>query len=185
MTRMIFVGASTGGTHALQVLLAALPADAPPLLVVQHMPARFVPGFAARLDATSRLSVRVAEDDEPIRRGHAYLAPGSAHLRVAQGPGGWRCGLDTGPPVNGHRPSVDALFHSAVALGAAAVGVLLTGMGKDGAAGLAAMHRAGAHTIAQDEASAVVFGMPRAAIALGAVDAVLPLADIAPYLARL
>lgn len=181
----ICVGASTGGTEAVKVLLQGLPADAPPVLIVQHMPEMFTGTFAKRLDGSCALRVKEAEDGERISRGTAYIAPGHSHLSLRPSGTGHVCVLDRGDPVNRHRPSVDVLFCSAAReLGSAAVGVLLTGMGKDGAEGLLAMRQAGAWTIAQDEASSVVFGMPREAIALGAAHEVLPLEQIAPHVLR-
>jgi two-component system chemotaxis response regulator CheB len=178
--RIIVVGSSTGGTDALRVFLSQMPADAPPILIAQHMPESFVPSFAERLDGLCRLRVKLAEQGEDVRGGTVYLSPGSAHLQIARQGTGYRIRLDDGPPVNFHRPSVEMLFRSAAReLGAHALGVMLTGMGKDGAAAMLEMKRAGAINLAQDEASCVVFGMPRAAIELGAVDEVLPLDRIA------
>jgi two-component system chemotaxis response regulator CheB len=178
--RLIVVGSSTGGTEALRVFLSQMPVDAPPILITQHMPESFVPSFAARLDGMCKLRVKVAEQDEEIIGGTAYISPGSAHLEVAKHGTGYRAVLNYAPPVNFHRPSVEILFRSAAkVLGAKAVGVMLTGMGKDGAAAMLEMKQAGAINLAQDEESCVVFGMPRAAIELGAVDEVLPLEKIA------
>lgn len=166
---VIAIGASTGGVEALFEILSALPADSPPILIVQHMPAAFTAGFASRLDRNSALSVVHAVDRTPIRRGTAYVAPGGArHMEIVPGnPPHIR--LVEGPPSAGHRPSVDRLFHSMAALGGPMVGVILTGMGRDGAEGLLAMRRAGARTIGQDQASSVVYGMPRAAAEVGAI----------------
>lgn len=177
--RMIFIGASTGGTEAIKEVLLALPPTAPPVLVVQHMPEIFTGSFARRLDGLCLLKVKEAEDGEPVSAGYVYLAPGHSHLAVRRG-GGFHCSLSRAEPVNRHRPSVDVLFHSAaLQVGPSAIGVLLTGMGKDGAKGLLAMREAGAWTIAQDHESCVVYGMPREAAAIGAVREVLPLKDIA------
>ena len=178
---VIVVGSSTGGTDALRVFLGDMPEDAPPILVAQHMPESFVPSFVARLDSLCRLSVQLARQGEDIRPGTVYVAPGHAHLQIARAPGmGYRTELNAAPPLNFHRPSVEMLFRSAAqVLGAQAVGVMLTGMGKDGAAAMLEMKQAGAYNLAQDEASCVVFGMPRAAIELGAVDEVLPLQEMA------
>jgi len=179
---VIVVGASTGGPEALRAFLSQLPADAPAVLVAQHMPEHFTRLFAQRLDGLCHMRVQEAVTDLPVRPGNVYIAPGGRHLRVRRkGDQGWLAlQLTSDEPVNMHRPSVDVLFDSAAeALGARAVGVLLTGMGKDGAAGLLRMKRAGARTLAQDEASSVVFGMPREAIALGAVDEVAAIGAMA------
>jgi two-component system chemotaxis response regulator CheB len=161
-------------------ILAALPADVPPIVVVQHMPAGFTGSFAASLDQVCRLRVREAAAGVALARGEALVAPGGRHLRVVRRGGGWVVELGDDAPVRHHRPSVDVLFRSVgQAFGAAAVGVLLTGMGDDGAAGLLEMHQAGAHTIAQDERTSAVFGMPKEAIARGAARRVLPLPLIA------
>lgn len=178
--RLIVVGSSTGGTEALRVFLSRMPVDAPPILITQHMPESFVPSFAARLDGLCALRVKVAEQGEEIAGGTAYISPGSAHLQIARHGIGYRAVLNDDPPVNFHRPSVEVLFKSAAkVLGARAVGVMLTGMGKDGASAMLEMKQAGAINLAQDEKSCVVFGMPRAAIELGAVDEVLSLEKIA------
>lgn len=177
---IIAIGASTGGVEAVAEVLTALPADTPGVVIVQHMPGTFTGRFAARLDAQLPLSVREAGDGMPIRPGQVLIAPGGRHCQVyATAEGGMICRLDDGPPVSGHRPSVDVLFRSVARLGERAVGVLLTGMGRDGAEGLLAMRQAGALTIAQDAATCVVHGMPRAAMALGAVQIELPLSRIA------
>lgn len=182
--KVIAIGASTGGVEALQVLLRNFGPDCPPTLVVQHVHARFAPAIAQTLDQVSKARVQLAEPDLPLRTGHVYLAPGDRHLLLG-GTNQLHTKLRAGELISGHRPSVDALFHSvAKVAGANAVGVLLTGMGADGANGLLAMARAGAPTIAQDEASCTVFGMPRAAIELGAAQAVLPLQRIASQLLR-
>lgn len=177
---VIVAGASTGGTEALLHFLAQLPPDCPPVLAVQHMPAGFTRSFAERLNRHLPLEVREAQDGQPLRRGHALIAPGSHHLAIRRGDQGQlETALLETEPVNRHRPSVDVLFDSAARLlGRHASGVLMTGMGRDGAAGLLALRRAGGRTYAQDEASCVVFGMPREAIALGAAGRVLPLAQL-------
>lgn len=176
----IAFGASTGGTEALKTVLAALPATMPPILIVQHMPKSFTAAFAQRLDQACRLTVIESQGGETLTAGTAYLAPGHAHLLLVRRGGRLVTELSEAPPISRHRPSVDALFLSvAEALGKDAIGVLLTGMGKDGANGLLAMKKAGAWTIAQDEKSAVVYGMPRAAVELGAVCESAPLAEIA------
>jgi two-component system chemotaxis response regulator CheB len=176
---VIAMGASTGGTEALRVVLSEMPKDAPPILVVQHMPERFTAAFAKRLDGLCRINVREATHGEAVVSGSALISPGNRHLRLVRTSRGFHVETTEAPPVNGHRPSVDVLFRSvAEAAGRSAVGVLMTGMGSDGAAGLLAMKRAGACTIAQDRATCIVFGMPNAAIALGAADDVVPLSLI-------
>ena len=182
---IIAVGASTGGTEALRLLLDALPADAPPVLVVQHMPMGFTAAFAKRLAQTARISVREAQSGELVLRGQALIARGDHHLVLRRQ--GTRCHVEVieGPLVSRHRPSVDVLFRSvAQAVGARAVGLILTGMGDDGAQGLSEMKAAGAATFAQDEASSVVFGMPREAIRRGAASTVLPLNELPAALLR-
>jgi two-component system chemotaxis response regulator CheB len=177
---LVALGASTGGTEALRVVLQAMPADAPPMVIVQHMPAGFTAAFARQLDRTCRVRVAEASDGMALAPGLALVAPGGRHLRVARRGDGLVAEIDDGPLVSLHRPSVDVLFRSvARAVGKDAVGVLLTGMGDDGADGLGEMKRAGAHTIAQNEATSIVFGMPREAIVRGAVDEVAPLSRIA------
>jgi two-component system, chemotaxis family, protein-glutamate methylesterase/glutaminase len=176
---IIVLGASTGGTEAIRQLLQEMPADAPAVVIVQHMPEKFTKVFAERCDGLCTIRVKEAEDNERALQGHALIAPGNYHLRLCRDGTGYRVRVESGPPVNRHRPSVDVLFKSAAtAAGPNAVGIILTGIGADGAAGLLEMKRAGASTIAQDEASCVVFGMPKEAIALGAVDHVLPMAKI-------
>jgi len=183
--RVVAVGASTGGTEALRELLMPMPPDCPGIVIVQHMPEAFTGPFARRLDELCRIEVREAKQGDRVVRGRALIAPGNRHLRVRRGGGHYQVELLESERVSGHRPSVDVLFLSvARAVGADAVGVLLTGMGEDGAEGLLAMKRAGAVTFAQDEASCVVFGMPRVAIALGAVDEVLPLSAIGEAVRR-
>ena len=167
--KLIVIGASTGGTEAIKEFLMQMPSDCPGILITQHMPEGFTRSFAKRLDSLCRISVIESEGAERILPGHAYIAPGHSHLLLVRSGANYVTQLDTGPAVNRHRPSVDVLFNStAVAAGKNAVGVILTGMGKDGALGMLAMKNAGAHTFAQDEASCVVFGMPREAIAIGA-----------------
>jgi two-component system chemotaxis response regulator CheB len=174
---IVAVGASTGGTDALLALLEPLPADCPGLVVVQHMPAPFTAAFARRLDERCAIEVREAQPGDRVRPGRALLAPGDRHLMVVRDPAGYRVELSAGPLVARHRPSVDVLFRSvAVAAGPRALGLMLTGMGDDGAAGMVELKQAGATTLAQDEASCVVFGMPKEAIRRGAVDRVLTLA---------
>jgi two-component system chemotaxis response regulator CheB len=176
---LVAIGASTGGTEAIRTLLAALPADCPALAVVQHMPDPYTRAFAQRLNALSALEVTQAEEGDVLRPGRALIAPGNRHLRIRRGSEGYVVSLDDGPPVNRHRPSVDVLLHSvAEAAGASAVGVLLTGMGSDGAEGLLELRRRGGATVAQDEGTSIVFGMPREAIERGAAELVLALESI-------
>lgn len=178
--KLIIIGASTGGTEAIKDVLARLPADVPGILVTQHMPENFTKSFADRLDGLCKISVKEAEHNERVLPGHAYIAPGHSHLLLRRSGANYMTELSQGPPVNRHRPSVDVLFRSAANVaGANALGIILTGMGKDGAQGLLEMKNAGSHTIAQDEASCVVFGMPREAIAVGGASEVLPLQDVA------
>jgi len=166
--KLIIIGASTGGTEAIREFLVQMPADCPGILITQHMPEGFTRSFAKRLDGLCKISVCESEGEERVLPGHAYIAPGHSHLMLARSGANYVTRLDKGPPVNRHRPSVDVLFHSsAEAAGKNAVGVILTGMGKDGALGLLAMKNTGSYTVAQDEASCVVFGMPREAIAVG------------------
>jgi two-component system chemotaxis response regulator CheB len=177
---VVAIGASTGGTEAIRSVLARLPSDMPPIVMVQHMPESFTGSFARRLDSLSELQVVEAQGGEMLRPGLAYLAPGHSHMLIKRIGGGFRVELSRADPVNRHRPAVDVLFHSVAAEAAAtATGVILTGMGKDGARGLLAMRQAGAWTIGQDEATCVVYGMPREAFALGGVAEVAALPDIA------
>lgn len=182
---VIAVGASTGGTEAIKTLLVTLPPDAPGILIAQHMPEGFTRSFAARLDSLSRMRVKEAEEGERVLPGHAYIAPGHSHLLLQRSGANYLLRLSQSEPVNRHRPSVDVLFRSVAAhAGPNAVGVILTGMGKDGSQGMLEMRLAGAHTLAQDEASCVVFGMPKEAIATGAVDEVAPIEDIPALLLK-
>jgi two-component system chemotaxis response regulator CheB len=185
--KLLIVGASTGGTEAIRELLMPLPPDAPAVLIAQHMPPGFTQSFAQRLNTLCRIAVKEAEHGERVLPGHAYIAPGHSHLLLARSGANYVAHLSDEPPVNRHRPSVDVLFRSAAQhAGKNAIGVILTGMGRDGAAGLLDMRRAGAYTLAQDEASCIVFGMPREAIALGAADEIAPLAEMSRrVLARL
>jgi len=177
--QVIAIGASTGGTEALREFLELMPADSPGIVMVQHMPEKFTRSFADRLDSLSRVRVKEAQDGDRILPGHALLAPGNYQMEVLRNGAEYRVRVFSGEPVNRHRPSVDVLFHSCARyLGSNAIGVILTGMGADGARGLLAMRESGARTIAQDEASCVVFGMPKEAIALGGADEVLPLGEI-------
>ncbi|BCY10193.1 chemotaxis response regulator protein-glutamate methylesterase [Actinoplanes sp. L3-i22] len=178
--RLIAIGTSTGGTQALEVVLTALAPGGPGVVVVQHMPEKFTAAFAARLDTMCRVRVKEARDGDPVLPGHVLIAPGGRHLEVQRLDTRFRVRVFDGPPVNRHRPSVDVMFRSvAKVAGADAVGVIMTGMGDDGARGLLEMHKAGAYTVAQDEATCVVHGMPREAVALGAVDRETPLSSIA------
>jgi two-component system, chemotaxis family, protein-glutamate methylesterase/glutaminase len=178
--KVVVVGASTGGTEALRALLEAMPPDAPGLAIVQHMPEVFTAQFARRLDQSCRIEVKEACSGDRLVSGRALIAPGNHHLAVRRSGALYFADVLDGPPVSLHRPSVNVLFRSAAqAAGSNAVGVILTGMGDDGADGMAELRAAGAHTIAQDEATSVVFGMPKEAIARGGVDEVLPLARIA------
>lgn len=177
--RIVAIGASTGGVEALITLLSQFPANCPPTIVTQHMPGSFTRSFAARLDHNCAAQVREATNGSPLQPGHIYLAPGGeSHLEMI-GRDAQLCRLRSGAPVSGHRPSVDAMFHSVARLGIPAVGVILTGMGDDGAAGLLAMRRAGARTFGQDAATSLVYGMPRTAFERDAVEKQLPLPKIA------
>ncbi len=183
---VIAIGSSTGGVEALIQVLSHFPANCPPTVITQHMPAHFTETFARRLDRLNKPRVSEAVDGAPLSIGQIYLAPGGeAHLEI-KGTGALRCRLCEAPAVGGHRPSVDVLFSSvARAARDRAIGVILTGMGRDGAAGLKVMHDAGARTIGQDEASSIIYGMPRAAFELGAVDRQYPLERIGPEILRL
>jgi two-component system, chemotaxis family, protein-glutamate methylesterase/glutaminase len=184
--RVIAIGASTGGVEALREVLTSLPASVPPILIAQHMPPGFTETFAKRLDSLCRIHVKQADDNEAVRAVVAYIAPGGRHLMLMRRGAGYSLRITDDPPVNRHRPSVDTLFRSvARAAGAQAVGVMLTGMGGDGAEAMLEMRQHGAYTIAQDEASCVVFGMPRQAILCGGVREVAPLSDIAGRLEAL
>lgn len=178
--KLIMIGASTGGTEAIRQVLEPLPANCPAIMITQHMPAGFTRSFVNRLDGLCSMQVHEAEDGQRVLPGHVYLAPGGvAHMKLARSGANYVVKLVDSEPVNRHRPSVDVLFHSAAELaGRNAVGVILTGMGKDGAQGLLAMKQAGAMTFAQDEATSVVFGMPREALQIGAADIALPLGQI-------
>jgi two-component system chemotaxis response regulator CheB len=183
---IIAIGASTGGTEAIRVVLEAMPPDAPPIVITQHIPAAFSGPFANRMDHCSAMRVCEARDGQPIQQGHVYIAPGSQHLLVMWDGAKHVCRLHDGPAVNRHKPSVDVLFRSmAASAGAATVAALLTGMGDDGARGLAELHQAGAATLVQDEDSSVVWGMPGAAWKLGAAREMLPLDQIAARLLKL
>ena len=181
--RLIALGASAGGTEAIGQIVRALPAGSPPVVVCQHLPALFTRLFANRLDGLGALRAREAADGDPLEPGRVYVAPGDRHLLVRAWGGQLRCRLDDGPPVNRHKPSVDVLFESLARLRDCEIkAAILTGMGRDGASGLLALRRAGGHTLAQDEASSLVWGMPGAAVKLGAAGQVLPLAAIPRWL---
>ncbi len=183
--RLICIGASTGGTEAIRRVISQFPAQCPPVLMVQHMPEMFTGSFAKRLDSLCAINVKEAEHGERILPGHAYLAPGHSHLLLAKRGSHWYCELSKADPVNRHRPAVDVLFDSVARLvGQAAVGALLTGMGKDGARGLLAMRKAGSWTVAQNEETCVVYGMPREAVSIGGAVDVAPLADVASRICR-
>jgi two-component system, chemotaxis family, protein-glutamate methylesterase/glutaminase len=185
--KVICIGASTGGTEAIREVLVPMPADAPAIVITQHMPAGFTTSFAARLNGLCRIRVEEARDGQRILPGHAYIAPGGHHLRIDRSGSNYVAVVEDTEPVNRHRPSVEVLFRSAArVLGPNALGVMLTGMGADGAQAMREMKDAGSYNFVQDEASCVVFGMPRMAIQHGAAHEVLPLTDIAPaLLARL
>ncbi|NYT78289.1 chemotaxis response regulator protein-glutamate methylesterase [Alcaligenaceae bacterium] len=182
--KLVLIGASTGGTEAIRQVLEPMPANSPAIMITQHMPAGFTRSFVQRLDRLCAVQVHEAEDGQRVLPGHVYLAPGGvAHMKLARSGANYVVRLEPSEPVNRHRPSVDVLFHSAAQVAANnAVGVLLTGMGKDGAQGLLAMKQAGAVTIAQDEASCVVFGMPREALLIGAADCGVPLSEISEHI---
>ena len=184
--RIIAIGASTGGTSAIKEVLSRLPADMPGIVIVQHIPQAFSAPFAARMNASSAINVCEASDRQPILAGHAYIAPGDRHLLVVRDGARYQCRLNGGDLVNRHRPSVDVMFRSvAQSAGRNSVGVMLTGMGRDGAEGMKEMREAGAPTIAQDEKSSVVWGMPGAAWQIGAVQSLHPLPEIAGQIVKL
>ncbi|MBK7263648.1 MAG: chemotaxis response regulator protein-glutamate methylesterase [Rubrivivax sp.] len=181
--KIIFIGASTGGTEATREVLVRLPADAPAVMITQHMPPGFTRSYAARLDSLCRIRVAEASDGERVLPGHAYIAPGGLHLSVERSGANYIARVRDGEPVNRHKPSVDVLFQSAArVVGPNALGVMLTGMGADGAQAMKTLRDAGSYNLVQDEASCVVFGMPREAIALGAAHEVLPVTQIGPRL---
>jgi two-component system chemotaxis response regulator CheB len=181
--KVIAIGASTGGTEAIKEVLSSLPAEMPPIVMVQHMPETFTPSFAQRLNSLSKLTVIEAQGGERLQPGMAYLAPGHSHMRVRKSGGGYVLELSREEPVNRHRPAADVLFWSvAEQVRQNGLGVILTGMGKDGAQGLLAMRQAGAWNIGQDQASCVVYGMPREAAEIGALDEIVSLSDISSSL---
>jgi two-component system chemotaxis response regulator CheB len=184
--KVVAVGASTGGTEALRVFLEMLPEDAPGIVIVQHMPEHFTAAFARRLDSLCRVTVKEAEDNDTVVRGRALIAPGNRHMLLKRSGARYYVEIKDGPLVSRHRPSVDVLFRSAARYaGKNLVGVIMTGMGDDGARSMKEMYDAGAETIAQDEASCIVFGMPAEAIKHGGVHKVLPLQQIAGEVLRL
>lgn len=181
----VLIGSSTGGVQAVETVLSRLPADAPGIAIVQHMPAGFTRMWADRVDGIVPMTVREATDGARLERGVALVAPGGKHLELRKSGGDYHAVVKPGPPVNRHVPSVDVLFRSAAACaGSDALGILLTGMGDDGARGMKTLHDAGARTVAQDEATCIVFGMPKEAIALGGVDEVLPIERVADAILR-
>ncbi len=181
--KIVFIGASTGGTEATREVLVGLPADSPAVMITQHMPPGFTKSYATRLDGLCRIRVAEARDGERVLPGHAYIAPGGLHLSVERSGANYVARVVDGEPVNRHKPSVEVLFDSAArVVGRNALGVMLTGMGADGARAMRAMRDAGSYNVVQDEATCVVFGMPREAIAHGAAHEVLPLTKIAPRL---
>ncbi len=181
--KIIFIGASTGGTEATKEVLMNLPADCPAVVITQHMPPGFTKSYAARLDGLCRIRVKEAQDGERILPGHAYIAPGGLHLSVERSGANYIARVQDGEPVNRHKPSVEVLFKSAArVVGPNALGIMLTGMGADGAKAMKELRDAGSYNLVQDEATCVVFGMPREAINAGAANEVLPLTQIAPKL---
>jgi two-component system chemotaxis response regulator CheB len=181
--KIIFIGASTGGTEATKEVLVNLPPDCPAVMITQHMPPGFTRSYAARLDGLCRIRVKEAQDGERVLPGHAYIAPGGLHLSVERSGANYIARVQDGEPVNRHKPSVEVLFKSAArVVGPNALGIMLTGMGADGAKAMRELRDAGSYNLVQDEASCVVFGMPREAINAGAAHEVLPLAQIAPHL---
>jgi two-component system chemotaxis response regulator CheB len=183
--RVICIGASTGGTESLRVVLEALPATSPGIVIVQHMPEKFTEAFARRLDGLCEMEVKEAADGDAVLRGRALIAPGNRHMLLQRSGARYFVTVKDGPLVSRHRPSVDVLFRSAAhSVGANGVGIIMTGMGDDGAHGLLEMKQVGAATVAQDEATSVVFGMPKEAIALGAADKILPLDRLAAEIVR-
>jgi two-component system chemotaxis response regulator CheB len=177
--KVVAIGASTGGTQAIEAVMREMPADAPGIVIVQHMPQTFTGAFAERLNRICSMQVREAQDNDDVTPGIALVAPGDKHMILSKNGARYQVRIKEGPRVHFQRPSVDVLFQSvAKNSGQNAIGVILTGMGADGAKGLLAMHQSGAHTIAQDEKSCVIFGMPKEAIGLGGVDEILPLSHI-------
>jgi two-component system chemotaxis response regulator CheB len=185
VNKPVVLGSSTGGTQAIETVLLALPGDAPGIAIVQHMPEKFTAMYAQRLDGTCEMNVREARDGDRLERGVVLIAPGGRHMQLRKAGGQYFVQIADGPPVNRHKPSVDVLFRSAAdCAGCDALAIVLTGMGDDGARGMKALHDRGARTVAQNEETCVVFGMPKEAIALGGADAVLPLDRIAAEILR-
>jgi len=183
--KIICIGASTGGTESLKEVIEALPLDCPGIVVVQHMPELFTASFAKRLDSLSKVSVKEAQDGDPVLRGHVLIAPGNRHTMLQRSGARYHVSVQDGPLVSRHRPSVDVLFRSAAKFaGVNALGIIMTGMGDDGAKGLLEMRQAGARTVAQNEETCVVFGMPKEAIALGAAERIVPLDQLAMEIRR-
>lgn len=180
VNKPVVLGASTGGTQAIESVLTTLPADSPGMAIVLHMPEKFTAMYAQRLNGLCAMEVREARDGDRLERGVALIAPGGRHMQLRKSGGQYYVNVVDGPPVNRHKPSVDVLFRSAAdCAGRDALAIILTGMGDDGARGMKALHDKGARTVAQDEASCVVYGMPKEAVALGAVDDVMPLGQVA------
>jgi two-component system chemotaxis response regulator CheB len=180
VNKPVVIGSSTGGTQALELVLTSLPGDAPGIAITQHMPEKFTAMYAQRLNTICAMNVREAKDGDRLERGVVLIAPGGKHLQLRKAGGQYFAQVVDGPPVNRHKPSVDVLFRSAAACaGRDVLAIMLTGMGDDGARGMKQLHDLGARTIAQDEATCVVFGMPKEAIALGAVDEVMPIQNVA------
>ena len=180
VNKRLLIGSSSGGSQAIESVLTALPGDGPGIAIVQHMPERFTAMYAQRLDGICEMSIREAKDGERLERGVVLIAPGNRHMSLRKAGGQYFVKVADGPAVNRHKPSVDVLFRSAAeCAGGDALGIILTGMGDDGARGMKQLHDCGARTIAQDEESCVVFGMPKEAIKLGAIDEILPLAEVA------
>jgi two-component system chemotaxis response regulator CheB len=185
VNKPVVLGSSTGGTQAIEAVLSELPADSPGIAIVQHMPPNFTAMYAKRLNDSCAMNVREARDGDRLERGVALIAPGGRHMRLRKAGGQYFAEVSDGPPVNRHKPSVDVLFQSAAdCAGRDALAIILTGMGNDGARGMKLLHDRGARTVAQDEASCVVFGMPMEAIKLGGVDDVLPLSQVARSILR-
>lgn len=184
LKKILAVGASTGGTEAIKALLLPLPAQTPPVVITQHMPPGFTRTFAERMDSLTRVQVKEAEDGDILQTGHVYIAPGDRHLRIEQQGEQFVLRLDNSGPVNRHKPAVDVMFDSLIPFAASVTGVILTGMGADGAQGLKRLRDAGARTFGQDEASCIVYGMPKAAANIGAVETVAPLKLLPAQIAR-
>ncbi len=185
VNKPVLIGSSTGGTQAIESILLSLPADAPGIAIVQHMPEQFTEMYAKRLDGVCAMNVREARDGDRLQRGVALIAPGGRHMQLQKRGGHYFAVVSDGPPVNRHKPSVDVLFRSAAeCAGKDALAIILTGMGDDGARGMKQLHDMGARTIAQDEDSCVVFGMPKEAIRMGGVDEVMPLGQVSRAIAR-